>query len=45
MVFRGIIVWLRGSLNDGMKVEAWGDLDEWDVEHFGRHADMKLRGA
>lgn len=25
-----------------MKLEAWSDLDEWDVKNFGRHANMRL---
>ena len=44
MVLGGIIVRLGDSLDDRMKIKAWGDLDKGDVEDFGRHADMGLEG-
>lgn len=37
-------MWLWGSLDNRMKVEIGCDLDERDVEYFGRHATMLLEG-
>ena len=42
VVFGGIVVGLRGSLDDGVQFEGGGDGDERDVEDFGRHPARKL---
>jgi hypothetical protein len=38
MVIACVIVWFRTSLNNGIKVEIWGRIDEGYVEDFGTEA-------
>ena len=38
VVFGGIVVWLWGSLDDGVELEGWSYLDEGDVEDFCGHS-------
>ena len=38
MIFLGIVVRLRGSLDNSKELEFWDDVDEGNVEDFGRHA-------
>lgn len=45
MVFGSIVVGLGGSLDNRVKVEAWRDLNQGDMEDLGGHAERESEGT